>query len=436
MNTLRHDFMKYVSSNVLGMLAISLYVLADTYFISACLGSNGLASLNIAIPVYNLMSAFALLLGIGSATRFTILHSQKRNAKASSLFSFTFLFGTLSGILLCMTGILFSEDIASILGANGEILPTTTLYLKTILCFAPFFILNNIMIAYLRNDNDPKLAMSGMLIGSLSNIILDYVFMYPLNWGIFGAAFATELAPIISLCILSIHFFKKTNSLKFVLKDLKISYLKTIFTLGLSSFINEFSSGIVLIVFNFLLLAQAGNIAVAAYGIIANLSLVSIAIFTGISQGCQPLISRCYGKKETNNINHLLKLSLKVSFIVSILLILLVYLFTGDIIAIFNSENNQTLANFASDGLRIYFLGFLFTGINISTISWLAAIEKSKYSSILALFRGFFGIILCAFLLSICFGITGIWLAFPVCELFCALLAIFYLWHIKKNKQV
>lgn len=315
-------------------------------------------------------------------------------------------------------------------------MPTTTLYLKTILCFAPFFILNNIMIAYLRNDNDPKLAMSGMLIGSLSNIILDYVFMYPLNWGIFGAAFATGLAPIISLCILSIHFFKKTNSLKFVLKDLKISYLKTIFTLGFSSFINEFSSGIVLIVFNFLLLAQAGNIAVAAYGIIANLSLVSIAIFTGISLGCQPLISRCYGKKETNNINHLLTLSLKVSFIVSILLILLVYLFTGDIIAIFNSENNQTLANFASDGLRIYFLGFLFTGINISTISWLAAIEKSKYSSILALFRGFFGIILCAFLLSICFGITGIWLAFPVCELFCALLAIFYLWHIKKNKQV
>ena len=342
MNTLRNDFMKYVSSNVLGMLAISLYVLADTYFISACLGSNGLASLNIAIPVYNLMSAFALLLGIGSATRFTILHSQKRNAEASSLFSFTFLFGTLSGILLCMTGILFSEDIASILGANGEILPTTTLYLKTILCFAPFFILNNIMIAYLRNDNDPKLAMSGMLIGSLSNIILDYVFMYPLNWGIFGAAFATGLAPIISLCILSIHFFKKTNSLKFVLKDLKISYLKTIFTLGFSSFINEFSSGIVLIVFNFLLLAQAGNIAVAAYGIIANLSLVSIAIFTGISLGCQPLISRCYGKKETNNINHLLTLSLKVSFIVSILLILLVYLFTGDIIAIFNSENNQT----------------------------------------------------------------------------------------------
>lgn len=107
MNTLRNDFMKYVSSNVLGMLAISLYVLADTYFISACLGSNGLASLNIAIPVYNLMSAFALLLGIGSATRFTILHSQKRNAEASSLFSFTFLFGTLSGILLCMTGILF-----------------------------------------------------------------------------------------------------------------------------------------------------------------------------------------------------------------------------------------------------------------------------------------------------------------------------------------
>lgn len=240
MNTLRNDFMKYVSSNVLGMLAISLYVLADTYFISACLGSNGLASLNIAIPVYNLMSAFALLLGIGSATRFTILHSQKRNTEASSLFSFTFLFGTLSGILLCMTGILFSEDIASILGANGEILPTTALYLKTILCFAPFFILNNIMIAYLRNDNDPKLAMSGMLIGSLSNIILDYVFMYPLNWGIFGAAFATGLAPIISLCILSIHFFKKTNSLKFILKDLKISYLKTIFTLGFSSFINEF----------------------------------------------------------------------------------------------------------------------------------------------------------------------------------------------------
>ena len=120
-------------------------------------------------------------------------------------------------------------------------------------------------------------------------------------------AFATELAPIISLCILSIHFFKKTNSLKFVLKGLKISYLKTIFTLGLSSFINEFSSGIVLIVFNFLLFAQAGNIPVYCLYTWSRHTLVSIAIFTGISQGCQPLISRCYGKKETNNINHLLK---------------------------------------------------------------------------------------------------------------------------------
>ena len=138
--------------------------------------------------------------------------------------------------------------------------------------------------------------MAGMLIGSLANIILDYVFIFPLQWGMFGAAFATGLAPIISMCILTRHYIKKKNHFHFHKSKLSIKQITYICSLGISSFITEIASGIILIVFNLLILNISGNIGVAAYGIVANLALVATSIFTGIAQGTQPLLSENFGQ--------------------------------------------------------------------------------------------------------------------------------------------
>lgn len=203
------NFFKYVSLNVMGMIGLSCYILADTFFVSNALGSNGLAALNFSIPIYCIINGAGLMIGIGGATRYSILKSQNEDEKANSIFSNTVIIGMVVGIIMLIVGLFLSTPIAKLLGADGTTLTLASTYLTTILSFSPFFILNNIMIAFIRNDGNPRLSMAGMLTGSFSNIVLDYIFIYPLSMGMFGAAFATGLAPIISLCILSSHFIKQ-----------------------------------------------------------------------------------------------------------------------------------------------------------------------------------------------------------------------------------
>lgn len=422
--SLLKDFSKYVSLNVLGMLGLSCYILADTYFTSARLGTNGLAALNIAISIYSVIHATGLMLGIGGATKYSIFQSQDQPSQANRIFTTTVLLGLAFGTAFVLIGITASSSIAWLLGARGTILEMTATYLKTILCFAPCFLLNQIFLAFVRNDHAPRLAMMGMIVGSLSNIALDYVFMFPLNMGIFGAAFATGLAPIISMLILSRHRIAKKNRFHFQKINFSFSNAVSLLGLGSSSFINEISSGIVLIVFNLLILQAAGNTGVAAYGIVANLALVALAIFTGIAQGVQPLVSRLYGRGKSQESHSLLRYSILVSLSLGVLLYLAVFFFTEPLVSIFNSENDPVLADLAFEGLRVYFIGFLFVGVSIVSSAYLAATERPRPSFAISIVRGAVAILILAVTLSSLWGIHGIWLAFPSAELITVLLSI------------
>lgn len=426
-NTLYLKFMKFITLNILGMIGLSCYILADTYFISNGLGTNGLAALNLAISVYSFIHATGLMIGIGGATKFTILKTQSENSKADEVFTHCIILGIVIGSIFALTGILGSEYLSRFLGANEETFSMTNTYLKTIFLFSPCFILNNVLIAFIRNDNSPKLAMGGMILGSLSNIILDYIFIFPLNLGMFGAAFATGLAPIISIILLSLHFIKNNNNFSIKKCKFDLTIFKNIINLGLSSFVTEISSGIVLIIFNIVILNIAGNIGVAAYGIIANLALVAIGIFTGIAQGMQPLVSNSYGNKNYLQLKQLLKYSITLSLIISVIIYSTINLFSSELISLFNSENNSLLKTYATKGLLLYFIGFIFVGINIVIISFLNSIESSKVAFIISLIRGFIAIIPLVLILSSLFGLTGVWLVFPSVEAVTTLIAIILL---------
>ena len=272
--------------------------------------------------------------------------------------------------------------------------------------------------------------MAGMLIGSFSNVILDYIFIFPFNMGMFGAAFATGLAPIISLCILSSHFVKKNNNFYYKKTRMSIKRMCDICSLGTSSLITEISSGIVLIIFNIVILNLEGNIGLAAYGIIANLSLVSASIFTGIAQGIQPLISNFHGIRDTSSINKIFNYSIILSIIIAVGLYIFVFIFSNQLVSIFNSESNVLLKELAVDGLRIYFVGFLFAGINIITSSFFSSIEQAKIGFTISIVRSVLAIIPAVLTLSFIFAINGVWLSFSCAEIIAFLVATIYL---KKN---
>ncbi len=417
-NDIKKEFAKYVALNIVGMLGLSCYILADTFFIAQGIGAQGLAALNIAIPVYSFIHGTGLMIGIGGATRFSISNSK-------GIFTQSLYYAGLMASIFVVLGLFFSRQIAALLGADAQIIQDTTIYIKTILCFSPLFLLNNVIICYVRNDRAPKLSMIAMLVGSFSNIILDYILIFPFDMGMFGAAFATGLAPFISLLILSIHFIRRRNAFGIINSPPSLKKLADISSLGVSALITEVSSGIVIIVFNLVILGIAGNIGVAAYGVIANIALVIIAIFTGISQGTQPVVSRCCAMGDMDDTKKVLRYGVITSVGIAVVIYLLSVCYPEQIISAFNKNADQNLTDIAINGLYIYFTAFVFCGINILLATYFSAIGKPKNGFIISLLRGFVLIIPTALVLSELMGINGVWLAVPLTELIVMIISIF-----------
>lgn len=411
------DFTKYASLNVLGMLGLSCYILADTFFVSKGLGANGLTALNLAIPVYSFIHGSGLMFGMGGATKYAVFKSQRETETCNHIFTNTVLLALCFAVVFLILGLFFSGNIIRLLGADDIVFEMSKTYLQVILLFAPMFILNNVLLCFVRNDGAPHLSMLAMLGGSLSNIILDYVFMFPLHMGIFGAVLATGLAPVISILILSQFFFRKKHSFHLINCKLTANHAIGIFSCGVPSLITEMSSGIVMIVFNAIILRLQGNVGVAAYGIIANLSLVVLSIYTGIAQGVQPLLSSYYGKGEHAVVQQLLTYALITIMLLSGIIYAIVYFNASQIASVFNSENNIILQNIAVLGLKIYFIASMFVGFNIILSIYFTSIEFARPAHIISILRGFFLIIPMAFLLSSISGMIGVWCVFPATEL-------------------
>ena len=320
-----------------------------------------------------------------------------------------------------LTGIFLSGPLTAALGADNEVFTMTSIYLKVILLFSPAFMMNNIFLCFVRNDANPRLAMTAMLTGIMANILLDYIFIFPMKMGIFGAVLATGFAPVISMLILSAHRIKGKNGFHFVRTGPNPGIAAKILALGFPSLITELSSGIVIIVFNVVILGLLGNVGVAAYGVIANISLVVISIFTGIAQGIQPLLSRAYGNNDTENMKWVLRYAMITTLILSGIIYPTVFFLAEPVTSIFNSENNPQLQQTAVEGLKLYFTGIAFAGFNIILSIFFASTEKALPAQMISMLRGLIVIVPMTYLLAMIRDIQGVWLAFPAAELLVAI---------------
>ena len=428
---LTKQYFKYVSQNIFGLLGTSCYILADTYFISQAAGTDGVTLLNLCLPIYNLIFAFGSMIGLGSATRYTILQAQG-DARAQRYFSNAIFSACILSVPFLLAGVFCPEALLRLMGGDAEIVALGVGYTRIFLLFTPFFMCNYIVSAFTRNDGDPSLAMVATLSGSLFNVVFDYIFMFPMGLGLPGAALATAVSPVLSICICSRHFFKKSNTLRFLRRAPSIRLLAQSCPLGVSGFVGELSSGVTTTVFNLLLLRLSGNVAVAAYGVIANFALVATAIFNGVAQGAQPLVSACYGKNDSQGARKLLFLGTGTALALAAVLYGVVVGFTDPLVAVFNSEKSLQMAAFAHTGMRVYFMGYFFAGFNIVAAGYLGAVNRPAEASATSLCRGMAAIVVCSLVLSTLFGMNGVWAAFPASEALTALLTVVLL--LKKKK--
>lgn len=184
------------------------------------------------------------------------------------------------------------------------------------------------------------------------------------------------------------------------------------------------ASGIVMIVFNMIILHLQGNTGVAAYGVVANLSLVVVSIYTGIAQGTQPILSRVYGYGDSKSQKQILNYAIKTMLVISFGIYLFFLLAANPIVSIFNSEQNMQLQEIAVAGLKLYFTAIPFAGFNIILSAYFTSTEEALPAQIISLLRGFLMIIPMAFFLSFILKMTGVWISFPVTECFVTLAGI------------
>ena len=434
MSNLKRSFFKYVSLSVLSTLSLSFYILVDTYFISVAEGSNGIAALNISLPVYGILYGIGNMIGVGFSTRFKIKYDDYDEKCA--IFSKGLFFAVAISLLFTMIGIFLSHTIVYTLGARGEVLRLSNIYLKTILCFAPAFILDTLLMSFIRNDKNPSIVTTAVVTSSIFNCICDYIFMFPMKMGIFGAAFATAIAPVVGIAVILSHFVLKKNSFRLVKTKIKISEFFYLSSLGISSLITNISTSVVLIVFNFIILKYIGDIGVAAYGIIANMSDVTFSIFSGVGNGVQPLISENYGKKKYDEMIYVLKMAITVSLVMAITIYAILYFNAVRLTDIFNSSGSKELSFYGVQGIRVYFLAIPFIAINIVTALSMQAMEKPRLSFFISILRGIVVLIPSAIIFSNLFEILGLWSSYVFTEFVVCVISLIFMLKYVRTKEV
>ena len=414
---------QYIAPNILAMVGISCYILADTFFIATAQGTNGITALNLALPIYGLIFAIGSMIGTGSAIRYT-LENATGQEQAKKYFSNALLWDAIISLFFIAAGLISPGGVMQIMGADAEIKAIGAPYIRIVLCFTPFFMMNYAFTAFVRNDFAPHIAMAATLLSSLFNIVFDYLFMFPMGMGMQGAALATAISPIVSMAICMTHYLSPKSSVSFHFMVPSVKMLISSCSLGIVAFVGEIASAVTTMVFNFVLLGLDGNTAVAAYGVIANTALVGTAIFNGVSQGLQPLASEAHAKGEADEKRKILIKSVLTGIVLAVVLIGGVWIFAPQITDVFNSEHSEQLAAYAVPGIRIYFAGFFAAAINIIFAGFLSATDHAKESSIVAITRGIVAIIAFALVLPKFLGITGVWLAFPAAEVLTLFVAL------------
>ena len=320
------------------------------------------------------------------------------------------------------------------MGSTPQIHEEATEYIRYIVSFSPFLIFSFLLSGLVRNDGSPKLAMFALAFGSVSNIVLDYVLMCPLNMGIGGAALATAVGPVFSVLILFPHFLLKKGNLYFAVPKLRILTVRHIFTLGFPSFIMEFSIGIITFIYNIAIVEYGyGEIGLAAYLLIGYLMLIVLTLFLGMAEGLQPVFSYFTGSGEEARCHDMRRFATKVFLAVGILCYLLIVLFSRQFFSIFSPEDRE-LITFTADKSLWYFCGFFLAGFNILMISFWQSTRYTAKALTVSLSRSVICLPILVLILPRTLGGNAVWLCHSLSEAVTACLAFGLL--VKKQKSV
>ena len=425
----RKVFINYLIPSVSATMVTSIYILADTMMIGRGVGANGLAALNILLPMYSTFYGFGMMCGIGGSVLFGFSRGKGEEKEARGYFTTALLLAAILAVLSVVLCNVFFEPLLNFLGCTPAMREYAVPYGRILMLASPLYIFSCFLQAFVRNDGAPRLAMAGVVAGGITNVILDYIFIYMFRWGMAGAVLATVVGTLLTIVILGSHFLKAENHLKLG-GGVTPKKFRDVLINGMPSFIMELSSGVIMLLFNLQLLKYVGDIGVVVYGIISNVALVVTSLSNGIAQAAQPMISANYGAGKAERVREGRNLSLAVAMAAGVLFTSSGFLIPVPIAELFLVPTEQIIA-MAVPAIKLYFVSFVISEWNIICGTYFQAIVKPKLSLMITVMRGVVLNSILVFVLPAMFGVSGIWVVVTVSE---AMTAITVLYFMRKER--
>lgn len=419
-------FMKYALPGVAGLLFLGIQSVIDGIVLGRFVGANALASVNLVLPCYSLISAFAIVMGIGGQTLVSISLGRGDKQEANNALRSVFVFLLGMSVVVSLVIFLSAGKIASFLGANEVLLPDAVHYIRA---FVPFFPLLCAMFFgdyIIKAMGHPLYATSVMGMTVVLNIVLDLVFVAVLGWGVMGAGLATGIAFTMGACFNVPRLFSRHEVVAVQRGRYDRRLVWNAFYNGSSEGMSELSVAITVFLFNITMMRYLGESGVAAFTAINYILFIGTTVFLGISDGIIPIIGYNYGARQQERIKSILKLAARTNSLIGIGLFLLLLLFGEQVIGLFFKDHGSEAFEIASRGVSIYCFAFLLCGLNILASSYFTAIGNAKISIIISALRGLVFVGIGILVLPAVFGIDAIWYDVPIAEI-CTLSVSFWL---------
>lgn len=416
-------FRKLLIPTLLGTIAMSAVTAIDGIFVGHGVGANGVAAVNIVVPIYQIMSGIGLMVGAGCSVVASIHLSQQNRKVAQLNISQAIIFISLFVAIISVLIFAFSEQVARVLGASDTLLPQVQDYLRCIMPCYMFQMWSMIGLFIIRLDGSPRYAMWCNIVPAVLNVFLDWIFIFPLGMGVKGAAIATSISIIVGGIMALVYLLFSADTLQLVSLKLSRKSIMLAFRnigyqcrIGSSSLFGELTLAVLIFVGNLVFMKYLGDMGVGAFGIACYYTPFFFMMGNSAAQSAQPIISYNYGISRWEKVTEARKLLLSSSVAIGVVVALFFVFVPDKLVALFVDASSEA-GQIAIDGFPYFAMGVIFFILNVAIVGYYQSVEQIKRASIFVFLRGFALLVPCFILLPKLLGTIGIWLAMPLAEL-------------------
>ena len=420
----------------IGILVMSLNILIDTIFVGQWIGSNAIAAINVVLPVSFFIAALGMSIGVGGASIISRALGENNHLKAEITFGNQITLTFILTITVVIFGLAYVDQLIVLFGGKGSLFSLAKTYYVIVLYGVPVLAFCMMANNTIRAEGKPKNAMYAMLLPSISNLLLDYIFINIFDWGMMGAAWATTLSYGVCALYIIYFFFSKKSTLKPTWSSFKLQFLliKEISSLGSVTLARQAMVSLTVLLVNNILFSYGGESSITVYAIISRMLMFATFPILGITQGFLPIAGYNYGAKNLQRVRRVINISIRYSVFLAYIIFLFIFFFAENIPLIFSNDNKVGIET--PQALRYVFAALPIIGIQLIGAAYFQAIGKALPALLLTLSRQGLFFIPLLFILPMHYGVLGVWIAFPIADVLSTLMTAYFLNRAIKKQLV